>query len=172
MCCAYSDTAPNIICAWWWRSQRKLFGVLPRTGCSCTTVCWVTFFFDGVTRWRWRRAVQSFGKAAQGPSGGAGTFTPPHSSAAPDGRRFADVYLPRWRRGAPLPLDFAVTSGLRDIPAAISDVSSAVMKHEDFTRNQVFVERLCMEDGFAFAPMALLGTPPRSCSVLPKRSPS
>ena len=28
-------------------------------------------------------------------------------------RRPADVYIPRWRRGAPAALDFAVTSGLR-----------------------------------------------------------
>ena len=75
--------------------------------------------------------------------------------AAPDARRPADVYLPRWRRGTPLALDFAVTSGLRDIPAAIIDASSAVTKYEDFKRNHLSTERLCMEDGFAFAPMVV-----------------
>ena len=73
--------------------------------------------------------------------------------AAPDARRPADVYLPRWRCGTPLALDFAVTSGLRDIPASISDAASTVIKYEDFKRNHLSTERLCMEDGFAFAPI-------------------
>lgn len=75
--------------------------------------------------------------------------------AAPDARRSADVYLPRWHRGLPRALDYAVTSALRDIPAAINTASSTVVKYEDFKRDHLFTERFCTEQGFAFAPIVV-----------------
>jgi len=50
-------------------------------------------------------------------------------------------------------LDFAVTSGLRDIPAATRDASAATTSYEDFKRNHLSTQRLCQDDGFAFAPV-------------------
>ena len=73
----------------------------------------------------------------------------------PDARRPADVFLPRWRRGTPVALDFAVTSGLRDIPASLRDASSAVASYEDFKRNHLNTERLCIAEGFSFCPMVV-----------------
>jgi len=73
----------------------------------------------------------------------------------PEARRPADVFLPRWRRGTPLALDFAVTSGLRDIPGSIRDASSAVTSYEGFKRSHLNTERLCSEDGFGFCPMVV-----------------
>ena len=71
----------------------------------------------------------------------------------PESRRPADIFLPRWRQGTPLALDFAVTSGLRDIPAAVRDASAATTSYEDFKRNHLSTQRLCQEDGFVFAPV-------------------
>ena len=62
----------------------------------------------------------------------------------PEARRPADVYLPRWRRGTPLALDFAVTSGLRNIPASIQDPAIAVTSYEDFKRNHLDTERMVL----------------------------
>ena len=49
-------------------------------------------------------------------------------------RRPADVYVPRWRRGTPAALDFAVTSGLRSdvVKRSAEDGSSVTKKYEDF----------------------------------------
>ena len=71
----------------------------------------------------------------------------------PAARRPADVYLPRWRRGTPIALDFAVTSGLRDIPATIQDANSCLTAYEDFKRSHLDTDRLCTEEGLAFAPV-------------------
>ena len=65
-----------------------------------------------------------------------------------------DGYLSHWRRDTPLAFDFAVTSGLRDIPAAISDASSAVMKHVVLKRNHLSTGRRCVEHG-AFVQMVV-----------------
>ena len=50
-------------------------------------------------------------------------------------------------------LDFAVTSGLRNVPAAMQDASSCLTFYEDFQHNHLDTERLCNEDGFNFMPM-------------------
>ena len=49
-----------------------------------------------------------------------------------EGRRPADVYVPRWRRGAPACLDFAVTSGLRAdrVRDSARDPASATIHYE------------------------------------------
>jgi len=73
----------------------------------------------------------------------------------PEARRPADVFLPRWRRGTPIALDFAVTSGLRDVQACIREPQSALTTYEDFKRGHLDTERLCAEDGYAFCPMIM-----------------
>ena len=80
-----------------------------------------------------------------------GNVLPPSSNA----RRPADVFLPRWRRGTPIALDFAVTSGLRDIPASIRDASSALTSYEDFKRSHLDTDALCNAEGFTFCPMVV-----------------
>ena len=51
----------------------------------------------------------------RGQAGAAAAFHAAMGGAAPGdptARRPADVYIPRWRQGLPLAMDFAVTSGL------------------------------------------------------------
>ena len=74
-------------------------------------------------------------------------------AADPQARRPADVYIPRWRRGTPMALDFAVTSGMRDIPSSIRDASSAATSYEDYKRTYLNTEAACSAEGFAFTPV-------------------
>ena len=75
----------------------------------------------------------------------------------PTARRPADVYIPRWRQGLPLAMDFAVTSGIRQstAQASIQDPSSAVTAYEDFKRNHLDTARLCNEEGLSFVPVVV-----------------
>ena len=70
-------------------------------------------------------------------------------------RRPADVYLPRWRRGAPAALDFAVTSGLRRdiVDRSAVDGSASTKSYEDFKRSYMNTEAACREEGITFIPM-------------------
>ena len=70
-------------------------------------------------------------------------------------RRPADIYIPRWRRGMPVALDLAVTSGLkRDMVQRSSENgSSAVTTYEDFKRSYLATETTCQEEGFNFIPL-------------------
>ena len=70
-------------------------------------------------------------------------------------RRPADVYLPRWRRGAPAALDFAVTSGLhRDIvDRSAIDGSASTKAYEDFKRAHLNTDAACREEGITFIPV-------------------
>ena len=70
-------------------------------------------------------------------------------------RRPADVYLPRWRRGGPAALDFAVTSGLRDnvVRRSAVDGSSALSAYEDFKRSHNDTARACEAEGISFIPV-------------------
>jgi len=52
-------------------------------------------------------------------------------------------------------LDFAVTSGLRDIPATLQDPSAATASYEDYKRTHLGTERACTDEGFAFTPMVV-----------------
>ena len=72
-----------------------------------------------------------------------------------ENRRPADVYLPRWRRGAPAALDFAVTSGLRrDVVERSSvDGSSVTKDYEHFKRTYLDTESKCREEGITFIPI-------------------
>ena len=70
-------------------------------------------------------------------------------------RRPADVYLPRWRRGAPAALDFAVTSGLRSniVERSALDGTVSVKSYEDFKRSHMNTEIACQEEGITFLPI-------------------
>jgi len=70
-------------------------------------------------------------------------------------RRPADVYLPRWRQGLPVALDFAVTSGLRGdvVSASAQDRSSAVTQYEDFKCEYLNTAERCAEEGIKFIPV-------------------
>ena len=70
-------------------------------------------------------------------------------------RRPADVFLPRWRRGAPAALDIAVTSGLRSdlIDKSAVDGSNATTLYEDFKRTHLNTEQLCKDEGITFIPV-------------------
>ena len=70
-------------------------------------------------------------------------------------RRPADVYLPRWRRGAPAALDFAVTSGLRSdiVSRSALDGSASTKAYENFKRSHLNTEQACQEEGISFIPM-------------------
>ena len=77
------------------------------------------------------------------------------SRASENFRRPADVYLPRWRRGAPAALDFAVTSGLRSdiVNRSALDVSASTKAYEDFKRSHLNTAQACQEEGISFIPM-------------------
>ena len=70
-------------------------------------------------------------------------------------RRPADIYLPRWRRGIPAALDFAVTSGLRSdlVKKSAVDGSTATVEYEAFKRTHLNTEALCRDEGVNFIPM-------------------
>ena len=72
-----------------------------------------------------------------------------------DRRRPADVYIPRWRRGAPAAFDLAVTSGLRPDMVARSAVSAnaATLAYKDFKREHLDTQQLCQQEGITFIPM-------------------
>ena len=73
----------------------------------------------------------------------------------PEARRPADVYIPRWRQGLPMALDFAVTSGLRDVASIISDPTTPTSTYEAFKRNHMDTERTCIAEGLGFTPMVV-----------------
>ena len=70
-------------------------------------------------------------------------------------RQPADVYLPRWRRGAPAALDFAITSGVRSdmVNRSAEDGSTATKSYEDFKRSHLNTDSICREEGITFIPM-------------------
>ena len=79
-----------------------------------------------------------------------GSERDPHAN-----RRPADVYLPRWRRGTPAALDFAVTSGLRSdmVHRSAMDGSAAAKSYEDFKRSHLDTENECQREGITFIPI-------------------
>ena len=70
-------------------------------------------------------------------------------------RRPADVYIPRWRRGTPAALDFAVTSGLRVdlVKKSIENPSAATEAYERLKCNYQNTEESCRAEGITFIPM-------------------
>ena len=89
----------------------------------------------------------------------------------PSGRRPADVYLPRWKRGTPAALDFAVSSGLRAevLAASAHDASAAPSAYEDHKRSYLNTEESCHTDGITFLPIVAEalggGWGPTACKV-------
>ena len=73
----------------------------------------------------------------------------------PQARRPADVWLPRWRHGNPVALDFAVTSGLLDTAATIQEASACLTAYEQRKRTHLDTERLCNAEGLGFTPMVM-----------------
>ena len=78
-------------------------------------------------------------------------------SLGAEGRRPADVYVPRWRRGTPAALDFAVTSGLRghSLAASVRDASTAVVAYEGLKADHLDTKAHCLSEGIAFIPMVM-----------------
>ena len=74
-----------------------------------------------------------------------------------EGRRPADVYLPRWRRGAPAAMDIAVTSGMRRdmLPKSAEDGTAAAKHYENFKRSYLDTEHSCKEEGITFIPLII-----------------
>eukprot|EP00973_Karenia_brevis_P017401 2386002-Karenia_brevis.AAC.1 len=74
-----------------------------------------------------------------------------------DGRRPADVYVPRWRRGMPAAFDFAVTSGLRadNVSSSLQDAGQAARNYEDFKRSHNNTEADCQAAGISFIPIVI-----------------
>ena len=70
-------------------------------------------------------------------------------------RRPADVYLPKWRRGIPAALDFAVTSGLRGdlVNESAKDGSSAPKLYEEKKCSHLDTKTLCEAEGITFLPV-------------------
>ena len=74
-------------------------------------------------------------------------------------RRPADVYIPRWFRGVPACLDFAVTSGLRsdNIRDSARDPSAVVTAYEGYKCSHLDTKAHCRSEGMAFVPMVMEG---------------
>ena len=72
-------------------------------------------------------------------------------------RRPADVYIPRWRNGAPAALDFAVASGLRGdlLAASAAAPGAAAERYEGQKRLFLDAARSCGAAGITFIPMVM-----------------
>ena len=67
------------------------------------------------------------------------------------------MYLPRYRRGAPACLDFAVTSGLRrDVLATtLQDATAPARQYEDHKCSYLDTKATCESEGMSFIPMVI-----------------
>jgi len=74
-----------------------------------------------------------------------------------NGRRPADVWIPRWENGAPAAWDFAVTSGLRAgaVHEAAADPSQPVTAYEAHKRAHLGTAAQCHQQGLSFVPMVV-----------------
>ena len=72
-------------------------------------------------------------------------------------RRPADVFIPRWRAGPAVALDFAVTSGMRPnvLAASSRGGEAACIQYEDFKRSHKDTANECRRQGFGFIPMVV-----------------
>eukprot|EP00666_Eupelagonemidae_sp_cell4sb_P017889 gene17889-biopygen41696 len=77
-----------------------------------------------------------------------------------EGRRPADIFLPRWRLGNPAALDFAVTSGLRVgyLTESAADGGAATRSYESHKRSFLDTAAHCKEEGIDFIPMVAEAT--------------
>ena len=69
------------------------------------------------------------------------------------------MYVPRWFRGVPACLDFAVTSGLRidHLRNSAHDASAAVFAYEGYKCAYLDTHAQCRAEGMAFIPMVMEG---------------
>ena len=74
-----------------------------------------------------------------------------------NGRRPADVYVPRWRNGIPAALDFAITSGMRSdlLVHSAASCTAATERYEERKREHQKTAERCSEQGITFIPMVL-----------------
>ena len=95
-----------------------------------------------------------------------------------NGRRPADVYVPRWRGGLPAAMDFAVTSGMRAdlIVHSVADPGAALDRYEEYKRQHQGTAQACRDADLAFIPMIVEahggswgGEARRAFAVLAKR---
>eukprot|EP00665_Eupelagonemidae_sp_cell47_P004116 gene4116-biopygen1896 len=78
-------------------------------------------------------------------------------SRGPEGRRPADVFLPRWNLGLPACLDFAVTSGLRmgSLAESAADGSAPTTSYAVRKRSFLDTDSHCRDEGLSFIPMIM-----------------
>ena len=74
-----------------------------------------------------------------------------------NGRRPADVWVPRWENGAPAAWDFAVTSGLRAgaVHDAAADPNQPVSAYEAHEGAHLDTAAQCHQQGLSFVPMVV-----------------
>ena len=74
-----------------------------------------------------------------------------------NGRRPADVFLPRWRNGVAAAWDFAATSGLRAdlLHDSAASAATATERYEGVKRQHLDTARACAEVGITFIPMVV-----------------
>ena len=72
-----------------------------------------------------------------------------------ENHRPADIFIPRWRRGTPAALDFAVTSGLRGdlVDKSAQEGSAHTEAYEHFKRQYLETEEACKAEGITFIPI-------------------
>ena len=72
-----------------------------------------------------------------------------------NGRRPADIWLPRFWDGGAVALDFGVTSGLRvgELHTSALDCSRVTADYENFKRSHLSTADECEQRGLLFAPM-------------------
>ena len=96
-----------------------------------------------------------------------------------DGRRPADVYVPRWRGGLSAALDFGVTSGRRAdlIARSAADPAAALDRYEEHKRQHQGTAQACRDADLSFIPMVVEahggswgGEARRAFAVLAKRA--
>ena len=73
------------------------------------------------------------------------------------GRRLADVFVPRCRRGLVAAWDFAVTSGLRldALAVAVQRPDGLMEEYENFKGSYKHTYSLCQNQGVTFIPMVI-----------------
>eukprot|EP00973_Karenia_brevis_P090811 12404389-Karenia_brevis.AAC.1 len=94
-------------------------------------------------------------RPAAGPTREDGS--PVEDTRNPDGRRPADVYVPRWCSGLPAAFDFAVTSGLREecLSSAAQGNDSHLTNYEDYKCSFMNTKAQCELEGVSFIPMVM-----------------
>jgi hypothetical protein len=69
-----------------------------------------------------------------------------------EGRRPADVYVPRWRSGTPVAFDFAVPSGLQRslLHLSAQDREAALLRYEGIQHDYLDTRAHCQAEGITY----------------------